>query len=119
MSYKFEKIDNSFGTLRKEDIIYDYGVNYDSLSQDEKVLSDIAWHGWTTDEIQLIMDNSEPLSENESYEYQVEGSDLYIIIEKEKVNFYAIGSSESDLTWAFDKFVDFMGKFKKFIEENS
>lgn len=121
MKYKFKKIDFSYGTMPKDKITYDYGVDYDSLPDNEKSLFQIAWRGWTPKEIQMIIDESKKAKEENRYEYQVEGSDLLIIVYPNEVYFfdYHTKNEEEDFKWSFSEFIDFMENFKKFVAENS
>jgi hypothetical protein len=41
MKYKFKKIDFSYGTMPKDKITYDFGVDYESLDEKHKVLFEI------------------------------------------------------------------------------
>lgn len=45
MKYKFKKIDFSYGTMPKDKITYDFGVDYESLDEKHKVLFEIALAG--------------------------------------------------------------------------
>ncbi|MDR6969179.1 putative ATPase [Flavobacterium arsenatis] len=121
MSYKFAKIDFSYGTMPKDKITYDYGVDYDSLKENEKSLFQIAWHGWTSSEIQRIIDKSKEATEENRYEYQVEGSDLIIVVYPDEVYFFDWHTKQEseDFKWSYSEFIDFMEKFKTFIEENN
>lgn len=121
MKYTFKKIDFSYGTMPKDKITYDYGVDYDSLPDNEKSLFQIAWRGWTPKEIQMIIDESKKATEENRYEYQVEGSDLIIVVYPNDVYFfdYHTEKEEEDFKWSFSEFIDFMEKFKKFVAENS
>jgi hypothetical protein len=121
MSYKFAKIDFSYGTMPKDKITYDYGVDYDSLKENEKSLFQIAWWGWTPQKIQMIIDKSKALTGDKKYEYQVEGSDFIMSIYTDEVYFFDThhDGQEADFIWSFSEFIDFMEKFKKFVEENS
>lgn len=95
-----------------------FGVDYESLSKEEKALDNISWHGWTSKEIQIIIKNSKKLKINEEYNYEVEGSNLFIIVKKDKVNMWARGSRTPDITWTFEKFISFMEDFKSFLKQN-
>ena len=75
-----------------------FGVDYESLPEEEKALDDISWQGWTSKEVQKIINNSNKLRINEEYDYQVEGSDFYIIVTKEQVNMWRKDSSTPDIT---------------------
>ena len=121
MSYKFKKIDFSYGTMPRDKIRYDYGVDYDSLDDEIKALFQIAWHGWTQNEIQMIINKSKLLKNDQEFEYQVEGSDLLISIDIKEVHFFDWHTDkvEADFIWTFNEFIDFMEKFKKFLKENS
>ncbi|WP_336690298.1 MULTISPECIES: hypothetical protein [unclassified Chryseobacterium] len=121
MKYKFKKIDFSSGTMPKNKITYDFGVDYESLDEKHKVLFEIAWHGWTNKEVQLIIDNSKALTGDEKYTYQVEGSDLMMYVYKNNVYFFdkRNDGEEADLILTFNEFIEFMKNFKKFLLENN
>jgi hypothetical protein len=91
------------------------------LDKSIEVLREIAWEGWTSQEVQMIIDNSKALQGDEKFEYQVVGSDLIIVVYPDYVYFfdYHTEQEEEDFKWSFTEFIDFMEKFKKFIEENS
>jgi hypothetical protein len=120
MKYKFKKIDFSYGTMPKDKITYDYGVDYDSLDEEHKALFQIAWHGWTPSEVQMIIDKSNALAGDEKFKYQVVGTDLMIYIFTDKVFFCDLhnDTEEPDFKWTFDEFITFMKDFKRFIEDN-
>ncbi|MCP1997095.1 hypothetical protein [Flavobacterium sp. HSC-61S13] len=98
-----------------------YGLNLDALASDEWALNGMNWWGWTSAEIQKIIDKSKDLVKDEMYKYQVEGSDLVIYIYSDEVYFFDAYSEqeEADLIWSFKQFIDFMEQFKAFVAENS
>ena len=96
-----------------------YGVEiFDSSIES---LREISWHGWTQNEIQMIINKSKLLKNDQEFEYQVEGSDLLISIDIKEVHFFDWHTDkvEADFIWTFNEFIDFMEKFKKFLKENS
>lgn len=117
MKYRFST--NPYG--QKDILIKVFGVDLDSLTPETWALNGIAWDDWTPQEIQMIIDKSKALQGNQEYEYQVVGSDLLIIIDKNEAHFFDAYSEqeEADIIWSFDKFIDFMEQFKKFVEDNS
>ena len=118
LEYEFRKIDHIYGALTGEDVIYDYGV---TVKEEHLLpLEQIEWWGWTPKEIQLIIDNCNSLGDGEDYEYQVEGSDLIMLIDKTAAHFFDPHSSkkEADLIWSFTTFIEFDGRFKVFVEKN-
>ncbi len=119
-NYIFEKIDTSYGTMSPEEVIYDYGVNYDCLEENEKSLFNIAWHGWTVKEIQTIIDNAKKIINKEVYDYTVPGSELAISVDKDYVYFFDWRTSEEEeeFSWEFVKFINFMEAFKIFVRDN-
>jgi len=122
MEYKFAKIDFSYGSIPLELRTYDFGVEYDSIPEDEKHLFEIAWPDWTVEEIQMIIDKCNRLQGSEEYTYQVVGSDLMIVVDKPLGAYFFSARSEqeeADIIWSFDKFIDFMEQFKVFVEANS
>ncbi|QQU05549.1 hypothetical protein I6I89_14510 [Myroides odoratus] len=114
-------MDFSYGSIPPELRIYDFGVEYDSIPEDEKHLFEIAWPDWTVEEIQMIIDESKALQGDQMYGYQVVGSDLMIYIYTDEAQFFSARSEkeEADISWTFDKFIDFMEQFKAFVRENS
>lgn len=60
--------------------LVEYGVEWESLDGEIKSLYHIGWHGWTPQEVQMIIDRTNELSGDNFYRYQVEGSDLLIHI---------------------------------------
>lgn len=119
MKYKFRKRDLSFGTMDKESITYDIGVEV--LDDSIAALENIEWWGWTEEEAQMIIDESKKIKEKEIYEYTVQGSELTISVDKDYVYFFdwKTPQEEEDFSWTFDTFIKFMEEFKIFIRENS
>ncbi len=117
---KFSKIDFSYGALPEDEIIYAYGVDYDSLDKKHKSLFQIAWQGWTVEEVQMIIDKSKSLTGNDIYDYIVPGTELTISIDKECVYFFdwRTAQEEEDFNWTFNEFINFMEAFKDFISKN-
>ena len=91
------------------------------LDNSIEALREISWDGWTPGEAQMIIDRSMALKDNEEFEYQVEGSDFIMSIDKDEVYFYDLHNQqkEEDFKWPLIEFITFMKEFKKFIEENS
>jgi len=118
MKYKFKKYRHE---LSDGEVFIEYGVDRDSLSDDNKSLYHITWHGWTSQNIQSIIDKTNALMNEEVYEYQVEGSDLFILIDKSYASFFDWRTKKEteDFYLTKDEFISFMQDFKKFIEENS
>lgn len=114
MKYKFTT--NPYG---QKGINNFFGVEILDISIE--ALREIAWQGWTPKEIQMIIDESKKATEENRYEYQVEGSDLIIVVYPNEVYFfdYHTENEEEDFKWSFSEFIDFMEKFKKFVAENS
>jgi hypothetical protein len=114
MKYKFRKQSYS-----GDQPLYQYGVEV--LDNSIRALEQIEWWGWTSDEVQMIIDKSMALKDNEEFEYQVEGSDFIMSIDKDEVYFYDLHNpqKEEDFKWPLSEFITFMKEFKKFIEENS
>lgn len=115
MNYKFRKISYSANHI---DPLWQYGVEVNDKSL--LALQQIEWWGWTPQEIQMIIDKSKALTDNQEFDYQVEGSGFLISIDKDEVYFYDMHNDqkEEDFKWSFSEFIDFMEKFKKFVEEN-
>ena len=98
---------------------YDYGVDLDTtLNENEFALQGLDWDGWTSKEIETIINNSKKLKINEEYNYEVEESYFFMIVKKDKVNMWAKGSRTPDITWTFEKFISFMEDFKSFLKQN-
>lgn len=118
MKYKFKKTVYDIGGGKTS---FDFGVDRDSLDDTIKALININWWGWTPKEIQMIIDKSKALTDNQEFDYQVEGSGFLMSIDKDEVYFYDMHNDqkEEDFKWSFSEFIDFMEKFKKFVEENS
>lgn len=118
MKYKFVKVDLSYGTIPKDKITYFFGVEV--LDKKIEALELISWHGWTPQEIQMIIDNSKALKGNERYKYQVPGSDFLMWIYPNEVFFFDMhhDREDEDFKWTFTEFIDFMEKFKKFVKDN-
>ncbi|WP_430613025.1 hypothetical protein [Flavobacterium sp. JP2137] len=117
MKYKF-----TLNPFNQKDLGFKYyGIDIDSLAPDESVLVNIKWWGWTPEELQLIIDESKAVVGNQRYTYIVEGSELIIDIYIDEVLFFDAFSKqqEPELTWPFDKFIDFIAQFKAFVAENS
>ena len=97
---------------------YDYGVDLDSVTnENEFAIEGFDWYGWTSEEVQKIIDNSKKINENEEYFYQVEGSDFLIRVTKEEVLMWNRGSRTPDISWSFDKFISFLEDFKTFLNK--
>jgi hypothetical protein len=92
-----------------------FGVEYESLPEEEKTLHEIAWQGWTSTEVEKIIHNAKALKANQAYDYQVEGSEFYIIVKKAHVNMWKKESKTPDITWNFNKFITFLEEFKSFL----
>ncbi|WDT67886.1 hypothetical protein [Cloacibacterium sp. TD35] len=115
MNYNFRKISYSTPSINP---LWQYGV--EARDRSLIALEKIEWWGWTPSEVQMIIDKSKALTGDEEYDYQVEGSDFLISIDKSEAHFFDMHSDkkEADIIWSFSEFIDFMEKFKKFIEEN-
>ena len=118
MKFKFKKIEHR---LNKGDVFIEYGVERESLDDSIKSLYHITWHGWTLDEIQMIIDTVNTLTGEGVYDYQVAGSDLLIHIDTDYAYFFdwRTENETEDFSWTRLEFIQFMKDFKIFIEENS
>lgn len=118
--FEFSKIDFSYGSLSEEEIIYAYGVDYDTLDEKHQSLFQIAWQGWTVEEAQLIIDESKKLEDKEFYDYVVPGTELTISVDKDYAYFFdwRTPQEEEDFSWTFNEFIHFMEEFKEFISKN-
>lgn len=123
MKYTFNKYNISSLNTPENQRTYDYGVDYNSLNKEEEALIQINSHLWTPQKIQELIEESKAIQGDEQIDYQVEGGHLGIIITKtDGVGFFDLLNREKeyeDFTWSFDKFIEFLEDFKKFVEENS
>ena len=110
------KIDFSFGTL-PEDPIYEYGVDYDSIPENEKSLFQIAWSDWTAKEVQNIIDRTKSLQGEDYFDYYVEYTELRISVDAEHTLFFdwRTETPQDDFRWTTVKFIEFMESFKEFL----
>ncbi|EHQ43026.1 hypothetical protein [Myroides odoratus] len=117
MEYKFTT--NPYGQINMSGKMF--GIDVATLSQEDWALEGIGWDEWTVEEIQMIIDKSKALQGDQMYGYQVAGSDLMIYIYTDEAQFFSTRSEkeEADISWIFDKFIDFMEQFKAFVRENS
>lgn len=67
----------------------------------------------------MIIDNTNSLSGDDIYEYQVQGSDLLIYIDVDYAYFFDWRTETEDFSWTKQEFIHFMQQFKSFIEKNS
>ena len=99
-----------------------WGVEYDSLEENEKALFQISSHTWSIEEADQLINDSLTLENEQEIQYQVDHGHLGIIISKsEGVAFFDLTNrekEEEDFTWTFEQFITFMQDFKKFIGEN-
>lgn len=119
MNYRFQKISYSGSGLKP---IYQFGLDLNSLKNDEISLQHIESHLWTPQKIQELIDKSNALQGDNEFQYQVEGGHLGIIVTKtDGVAFFDLTNrdkEEEDFIWPFEKFIVFLKDFKKFVEEN-
>ncbi len=106
-------------TASAHDIDGFYGVDYRGLNEEEIALTEIGWNGWTTNRLQEIINNCNSLSDDEEFDYEVEGSDFYILVKKDEVLMWARDSSTPDITWSYEKFLQFLEDFKRFVRDHS
>ncbi len=120
MNYKFQKISYSGKGL---DPLYQFGVDLDFINKDELSLQHIESHLWTPQKIQKLIDDSNAIQGDNELQYQVEGGHLGIIVTKtDGVAFFDLTNKEKeeeDFIWTFEKFINFLKDFKKFVSENS
>ncbi|WP_298137361.1 hypothetical protein [Flavobacterium sp.] len=123
MIYKFKKYNISSPSTPKEKIQYEFSVDYDLLNNEEKVLFHIGSHLWTSQKIQELINDSNDLQGENEFQYQVDGGHLGIIVTKtDGVAFFDLTNrekEEEDFIWPFEKFINFLKDFKRFVEENS
>ncbi len=120
MDYKFRKYNLDVDDVPEPKRVYEFSVDYDQLKDAEKSLFHIGSHMWTEKRIQDLIDKSLSLKNDEEYEYKGDGSNLFMIIDKNEVFFYSSYSEkeEEDFIWPFEKFIQFLEDFKKFVSEN-
>lgn len=114
MNYRF--LNKNKGTEKNPS--YEFGVDLDSITVDtEYALDAMDWWGWTPEILQEIIDESNELTGNDDYFYQVEGSDFMISVKKSEVLMWTREGGKPVVTWSFSKFIKFMETFKKFVAE--
>lgn len=122
MEYKFKKYDINSSNISDKNKEFEYSIDYDSLNKNEKPLYHFGSRLWTPQKIQELIDESIALEGTEELEYQVEGGHLGIIVTKtDGIAFFDLTNrekEEEDFIWAFDKFIEFLQDFKKFVQEN-
>ncbi len=116
MKYIFTK-----NPYNQKDINNLYGVEYDSLEDNEKSLLEIAWDGWTVLEVENIIQKTKELKGEDFFDYIVEGSELRISIDNEYVLFFdwRTDNTDEDFRWSTEKFSTFLNSFKEFLKENN
>ncbi len=121
MKYKFKKYNLSSLSTPESERIYEYSVDYDTISTDEKALFNIGSHLQTPQKVQELIDESLALEDEDELEYKADGSNLFMIIDKGKVYFYNSleNKKEEDFIWPIEKFIQFLQDFKQFVAENS
>ncbi|MBF7093524.1 hypothetical protein IUY40_18485 [Flavobacterium sp. ALJ2] len=117
MKYRFKKNDYH---LENGEVVYEIGVDRESLDKEIFALSYINWHGWTIEEAQLIIDESKKITGKELYNYVVPGNELSIWVDKDYASFFdwRTPQEEEDFSWTFNEFINFMEAFKEFISKN-
>ena len=118
--YKFKKYDINSASIKEHLKTFDFGVDYDSLNENEKSLFQINSYRWTVQEVQNILDKISTLEEEEGYDYQVEGGNLGISIYTDEVYFFDLTNKKEteEFIWSTEKFISFLNEFKAFLEEN-
>ncbi|WP_054852331.1 hypothetical protein [Olleya sp. ITB9] len=120
MEYKFKKYDISSPNIKNK--TYSFGIDYDTLRQEEETLFEINSHAWTPQSIQELIETCTNVEGENTIDYQVDHGNLGLIIDKDEVAFFNLLESEKeteDFTWSIDKFINFLNDFKKFVEQNS
>lgn len=98
-----------------------YGIEYDSLPNNEKALFEINSHIWTSEEIQDLLNRISSLTGDKYIQYQVEDGHLGIMIDKEGTAFFNLMNrtqEKEDFEWPTEKFVQFLKEFKDFLQKN-
>lgn len=121
MHIKFKKYNNCSTNVPNHFVIYDYGVEYESLPEDEKALFEINSHTWTSNEVQKILNEIEEINSENDFEYSVEDGHLLIIVDTEEAHLFNLlnkSQQEADIIWTKEKFVQFLKRFQQFLESN-
>jgi len=98
-----------------------YGIEYDSLPNNEKALFEINSHTWTSEEVQDLLNRISSLIGDSFIQYQVEGGHLGIMIDKEGAAFFNLMNrikEKEDFEWPTEKFIEFLKEFKAFLQKN-
>ncbi len=98
-----------------------YGIEYDSIPNNEKALFEINSHIWTSEEIQNILDGIDSITLGNDFQYSVEGGHLLIVADKEETHlFNELNQSQkiADIVWSTEKLITFLKEFKEFLQKN-
>lgn len=97
-----------------------YGVEYDSIPNNEKALFEINSYIWASEEVQNILDEINSITDKD-FEYSVEGGHLLIVADKEETHLFNLLNREqrkADIIWSTEKFLQFLKEFKDFLQKN-
>jgi len=97
-----------------------FGIEYDSIPDNEKALFEINSHIWTSEEVQNMIYEINSM-ENNDFEYSVEGGHLLIVADKQEAHLFNMlnkSQKKADIIWSTKKLVDFLQEFKKFLKDN-
>jgi len=95
-----------------------YGIEYDSLPNNEKALFEINSHIWTSEEVQSMLDEINSITTGNDFEYSVEGGHLLIVSDKEETHLFNLlnrSQKTADIIWSTEKFIQFLKEFKEFL----
>lgn len=98
-----------------------YGIEYDSIPNNEKVLFEINSHIWTSEEIQNILDEIDSITSGNDFQYSVEGAHLLIVADKEETHLFNMLNKfqkKADIIWSTERFIKFLKEFKEFLQQN-
>lgn len=98
-----------------------YGIEYDSLPNNEKALFEINSYIWTYEEVQNMLDEINLITVGNDFEYSVEGGNLLIVADKEETHLFNLlnkSQKKADIIWTTEKFIQFLMEFKVFLQKN-
>lgn len=80
-----------------------YGIEYDSIPNNEKALFEINSYIWTSEEVQDILDGIDLITLGNDFQYSVEGGHLLIVADKEETNLFNMlnrSQKKADIIWS-------------------
>lgn len=98
-----------------------YGLKYESINEKEKALFEINSNEWNSEKVDDLIEKCNSLQNDDYIQYEVEGGNLGIMIDKESVAFFNLKErkqEEEDFEWSYSKFIEFLKEFKEFLQKN-